>query len=339
MFLGGGDTYPHVPHVSSPLRNLIVSDTPSAHLLGQGVESHSFRNSLSPGSWSSPNTVIHNEFRSDNLEHPQVDDSRSQRSIPSLRREATRELIQEGSSQDGSQEFRNLMPQPRKLPFDSKGKANKTSGKSVPQDITPLEADKGPRTRKTGASAGSSGGDKRKAQNTNVSRKRAKGKKRESNLRGVAIEESDVLPDANQRRTDDVTIPISEVRRPKRKPKRNTYKDTQCQTETHPEPNVLEGSLETANFDRRSSGHDISPLLVVTDPDTLKALHEATVTLFEEYETGLASCEDHTRHAELYLERIWEKRRDFWLKRLQDSKDVQCYCQADGIFPPLDTAA
>ncbi|KAH7198015.1 uncharacterized protein B0J16DRAFT_32589 [Fusarium flagelliforme] len=341
MFLGG-DTYPHMPRVSSPLRALFVPDTPSAHSFRQGIEPNSFRNSLSPGSWSSPNNMTQSDFRSDSLEQSQVNNSSSQRSVQSLRREATRELKQDRFSQHESQEYRNLMPQPRKLPFESREKDKKASGKSGPQDSTPVEAVKGPRTRKTRAPADSSGGttgDKRKAQATNVPCKRAKGEKRQSNLQDVAIEEPGVLPDADQRRSDDATISISEVRRSKRKPKRNTYKDTQCQTEIPSEPNILEGSLETANLETRSPGHDISPLLVVTDPDALRDLHEATVTLFEEYETELANCEDHTRHAELYLERIWEKRRDFWLKRLQGSKDVQCYCQADGILSPLDTAA
>jgi hypothetical protein len=341
MFLGGGDTYPHMPRVSSPLRTLFVPDTPSAHSLGQSIESHSFRNSLSPGSWSSPNNIIQSDFRSDSLEQSQVNNPSGQRSIQSLRREATKELKQDRPPQDESQEYRNMMPQPRKLPFESREKDKKTSGKSGPQDITPVEAVKDPRTRKIRAPADSSGGttgDKRKAQATDVPCKRAKGGKRQSNMQDVVIEESGILPDADQRRGDDATISIPEFRRPKSKPKRNTYKDTQCQTEIPSEPNILEGSLEAANLDRRSSGSDISPLLVVTDPDALKDLHEATVTLFEEYETELANCEDHTRHAELYLERIWEKRRDFWLKRLQDSKDVQCYCQADGILSPLDAA-
>ncbi|RBR24055.1 uncharacterized protein FIESC28_03168 [Fusarium coffeatum] len=341
MFLGGGDTYPHMPRISSPLRNSVVPSTPSAQSFRQGIESHSFPNSLSPGSWSSPNTLMHSEFRPGSLTQSQVNNSSSQRSIPSLRREATEELIQDRSSQDESQEYRNLMPQPRKLPFESRKKDNKASGKFGPQDTTPVEAGKGPRTRKIGAPAGSSGritGDRRKAQTTIGSRKRAKGENRQSILQGVVIEEPDVLSDADQRQSDDATISIPEVKRSKRNPKRNAYKDIQCQTEIPSGPNVLEGSLETANLDRQSPGHDISPLLVVTDPDALKALHEATVTLFEEYETELASCKDHTRHAELYLERIWEKRRDFWLKRLQDSKDVQCYCQADEILSPLDTA-
>lgn len=341
MFLGGGETYPHMPRISSPLRNSIVPDTPSAQSFGQGIESHSVPNSLPPGSWSSPNTLMHSESRPGSLTQSQVNNSSSQRSVPSLRREATEELTQDRSSQDESQEYRNLMPQPRKLPFESRKKDNKASGKFGPQDITPVEAGKGPRARKIGAPAGSSGrttGDKRKAQTTIGSRERAKGENRQSILKDVAIEEPDNLSDADQRQSDDATISIPEVKRSKRNPKRNAYKDTQCQTEIPSEPNVLEGSLETANLDRQSSGHDISTLLVVTDPDALKALHEATVALFEEYETELASCKDRTRHAELYLERIWEKRRDFWLKRLQDSKDVQCYCQADEILSPLDTA-
>jgi hypothetical protein len=234
------------------------------------------------------------------------------------------------------------MPQPRKLPFEPNKKGYKAGGRSEPQGTKRVEVGKAHKLRKTGDTTRSFTETKsrgsRKVQATDISRKKAN-IEHQSSARDVMLRKASVLSDSSNKRGNDAPASNLEVALPTKKPKQDIYEDAQCQTDIQSEQNGASGSFETTGFREKSSGHDVSPLVVVTDPDTLKDLHEATATLFDKYEKEVENCGDQARHVELYLDQIWEMRKDFWLKRLRDNVDVQWHGKTDEFLPPLDSAA
>ncbi|KAF5002839.1 hypothetical protein FGRMN_93 [Fusarium graminum] len=105
---------------------------------------------------------------------------------------------------------------------------------------------------------------------------------------------------------------------PSRKSRDNTHKDANRPTENMRA--VLEGNPEgclgTSVLESHPLDLDTAPCVVVIDPDTLKESDRATATLFEQYERDIADDGEKEQYAEFYLDRIWAKRRDFWLEKL-----------------------
>ncbi|KAL4729272.1 hypothetical protein ACLX1H_003686 [Fusarium chlamydosporum] len=336
MFLGGGNTYPHMPRVSSPLSQTFVPTPPPVLLPGKDIDSSSYSSPLAPG-WLLHSPTVQNSFGRSSLEHSLNDDvSTYGANVPGWKQTSNGPINHE-SDQDKSQEYRNLMPQPRKLPFESEKKIIKADGSPESQETTRIEVGKARKPRKTRnlrrPSASPLNGDGKKVQATNVSRKKVSTGQRRMNVGSVTTKTSRVVSDPSCKRGDGCVTSTLEGSLPTKECKPNKYEDVQCQTDTSLEPNLEDGYVRTRDLREQSWGHDLSSLVVITNPDTLKDLHETTLLLFEQYEKEVASGGDEQRHAEIYLHRIWEKRRDFWLARLQDNAGVQCHCQSDEYFP------
>ncbi|KAG8360988.1 hypothetical protein FVEN_g1542 [Fusarium venenatum] len=342
MFLGGGNAYSHVARTSSPIGHSFVPNPHSTHWHDNNIGTILNFNAPAPG-LGLHETVVHANLGPNNLGNSKNNDVGSYMANGLMRNETTDEPGHYLSPQNKPQEYRDLMPQPRTLPFESSKKGYKAGGRSKPQETKQLEAVKARKLRKTGTAtqsiAGTTAESPKKVQATKIARKRANVEQRQPNEGDATPGKNIVQLVSNHKRADNTSTSTSELTIPSKKFKQDTYEDAQCQTDMQSEPNGAVGSLETADFAEQSSTPDSSPLVVVTDPDTLKDLHEATATLFEEYEKGVEHCGDEVRHAELYLHQIWEKRRDFWLRRLRDNTDVQWHSQADESITSLDSAA
>ncbi|RGP77639.1 hypothetical protein FLONG3_4212 [Fusarium longipes] len=327
MFHGGGNTYSYVPRVNSPLRHSFVPALPSAQSPINEIGFSSYPNTLAPEFDTSP--IVQGNLGRGDLGHSQNNNLGAHNANKPVLDETTDKLLNYQLPQDKTQEYRNLMPQPRKLPFGPSAKDHKADGKSASQETERVRVDvkvwKTHDLKKTStvdqSFAGVTVRGKRKSQSTDTSRKKVTSERDQLNARTVTT--TSVLSDSGHKQAVNTSVPISEVVLPAKRPKQDTYEDAQCQTDIQLETSGVSGLLKITDPGKQSPGHDVSPLVVVTDPDTLKDLHEACATLFEEYEKEVGSCEDQALHAELYLDRIWKSRRDFWLRRLQDSEGLQ----------------
>ncbi|SCB65424.1 unnamed protein product [Fusarium graminearum] len=342
MFLGRGNAYSHVSHVSSPLRHSVVPNSPSTNWPGNDIGAFSSPNMATPDlGFHDP--VMHGNFGLISPENSQNNDVGSHMANGQVQKKTTDEPVHYQSPQNKSKEYRDLMPQPRTLPFESSKKGYKAGGSSKLQVTKQAEAVKSRKPRKTGTATQSTtratANGPKKSQATSITRKEANVKQQKSSLRDIASEKIAVQSDSNHKRADGASTPPVKPSLPPKKSKQDTYEDAQCQTDMQPEPNGVGGSSKTTAFVEQSSDHDVSSLVVVTDPDTLRDLHEETAKLFEEYEKGVEDGGDQVRHTKLYLRQIWEKRRDFWLRQFRDNMSVQLHGQAGESLQPLDSAA
>ncbi|QPC72608.1 hypothetical protein HYE68_003360 [Fusarium pseudograminearum] len=342
MFLGGGNAYSHVSHVSSPLGHSFVPNSHSTHWPVNDTGPFSSPNAPTPD-LGLHDPVVHGNFGLISPENSQSSDVGSYMANGQVQKKTTDEPVHYQSPQNKPEEYRDLMPQPRTLPFESSKKGYKAGGRSKPQGTKQAEAVKPRKPRKTGTATQSitrvTANGPKKAQAISITRKEANVEQRQSSVGNIASEKIVVQSDSNHKQVDGASTPPANPSLPPRKSKQDIYEDAQCQTDMQPEPNGVGGSSKTTAFVEQSSDHDVSPLVVVTDPDTLKDLHEATAKLFEEYERGVDDGGDQVRHAKLYLRQIWEKRRDFWLRQFQDNMSVQLYSQTGESLQPADSAA
>jgi hypothetical protein len=89
------------------------------------------------------------------------------------------------------------------------------------------------------------------------------------------------------------------------------WRDVECQTEMSTDPNATQ-QIYQPQFS--VSGQTV----LLTSPDVLRELDEATASLFEQYETDIANGSDNEVSARFYLDQIYSKRRDFWLAKLEE---------------------
>ncbi|RGP75167.1 hypothetical protein FSPOR_789 [Fusarium sporotrichioides] len=325
MFLGGGNACSHVSRVSSPLGHSFIPNPPSTHWPGNDIGTFSNPNTPVPGFGMHESFVLGN-FGSSNLENSRNYDVGSHIPNGLVQNGTTDRPAHYQSPQNKPQEYRDLMPQPRTLPFESSKKGYKVGGRPDPQETKRLEAVKARKPRKTGTAThsivGTTARSPKKVRTTRIARKKVDVKQLQSSERDVTPGKTTVQSGPNHKLAVDALSLTPELEVPSKVSKKDIYEDAQCQTDMQSEPSSGGRSLKTAASIEQPTGPDVSPLVVVTDPDTLKDLHEATTMLFEEYEKGVEHCGDQVRHAELYLHRIWEKRRDFWLERLRDNTDV-----------------
>ncbi|OBS19564.1 hypothetical protein FPOA_11290 [Fusarium poae] len=342
MFLDGGNTYSYVARTFSPVGHSFVPNPPLTHWHGNDIGTIPDLNTPDLG-FSLHEPVVHPNLGPNNLVSSQNNHVGSYVANGMIHNKTTDEPVHLESPQNDPQEYRNLMPQPRTLPFESSKGNRAADGGSKPQETKQLGAAKARKPRKTGTVTQSitdtTAKGSKKVQATKIARKKANVKQRQSSERDVSPGKTTVKSVSNHKRANNASAPASELTIPFKKSSKNTYEDAECQTDMQPEPNSAGNPLGTETLVKQSSTPDSSPLVIVTDPDTLKDLHEATTTLFGEYEKGIEHCGNQARHAELYLHRIWEKRRDFWLRRLRDNTDVQWHGPTDELIPSLDGAA
>jgi hypothetical protein len=314
MFLERGNTHPHTPHVSSPLRHSFDSDSPHMQWPYETAEARSYGDMLTLGS-----CLRHPVIERQGINIPRS----SQRSIDSSHHRAAdfRKDLSPGpysyhSAQEESHEFRNLMPRPRKLPFESNTKHTTPGGRLEGQENIPTDNKKVPKLRNSLDSLGLP------VKTRFINPGKLSTTNHPSSIEeGVALRKSVFISGTAQRPERGDQGPVSVTTPNGRKPKEDTYKDANCQTEdTGAVQDNSMSVLEVSDSNSHCLNLDIVPCVVVTDSDTLKELDQATATLFEQYEKDIGGGGEKEQHAEFYLDQIWTRRRDFWLEKLQTTR-------------------
>ncbi|KAH7013482.1 hypothetical protein EDB80DRAFT_373352 [Ilyonectria destructans] len=214
---------------------------------------------------------------------------------------------------DSDQNFRNLMPRPRRLPFDSRPKdSGSMETTSSPKLATKAAASlkalvspkmaSSPRTilppKKGQALTQPSSKQKSKLRGTKCS-SAAVDKGSPGGEVSITVDESPariaVLPNAkvNEEQQPNSTIKVAGAEDPSRSPSVPQWSPAQ----PHKDPEVA---------------------VLITDPGTLKDLEKLTSKLFEQYEVDVASGIDETDSAKFYMDRIMATRREFWLTKLEE---------------------
>ncbi|KAM0201133.1 hypothetical protein ACHAPA_002304 [Fusarium lateritium] len=314
MFLERGNTHSYIPRVSSPLSRSFDSDSPQIQLPHDAAQARSYRDMLTSGAYLNSPTI-----ENQGISIPQSSQrsaANSHYAAADFRKELSPGPYNYQSSQDESHEFRNLMPRPRKLPFESNTRHTTPGGRFEGQENILADNRKVSRMRSARGSSGlpvetgvvNSG----KLSTTNHP---------PSIEEGAALRKSAFISDTAKKRkrgdqgSDSVPTPAG------RKLKEVTYRDANCQTEDTGTAGVnSESFLEVSDLNRHCLNLDIATYVVVTDSDTLKELDQETATLFEQFEKDIASGGEKEQHAEFYLDQIWARRRDFWLEKLQTTR-------------------
>lgn len=274
----GRNTNMHIPRVASPLRHSFCPEAQLSSTLNAGSVSDWFSPiiSQSPINVEGFHTTV-NPIPMDR-EKPQVDTSHSPKA---------------GSQwpQSESDDFRDLMPQPRKLPFQSRPKRSILQPDTIVRD----------EVQKLGPQA-----------------KRVKGvpNKTTSNkeVRQFKTQGSQTIDIGVNIPMQSTSAPLPNRLTPQSMPEEipNTgARDAECQTEmpayTNASQQVYQLQFPVAD-----------PTVLIASPDVLRELDEATASLFEQYETDVANGRDSQLCAEFYLNQIYSKRRDFWLAKLEE---------------------
>ncbi|WZH41666.1 uncharacterized protein QYS62_002621 [Fusarium acuminatum] len=314
MFLERGNTHPYIPRVSSPLRHSFDSGSPQMQRPYETAEARSCGDMLTLGpSLHSP--VIKRQGVSI-PENSQRSTASSHHGAADLRKELSPGPYSYQLPQEESHEFRNLMPRPRKLPFESNTKHSTPGGRLEGQGNIPTDNKTAPKPRNYLGSLGSP--IKQRVVNPG---KLSTPNHPSSIDEGAALRKSAFITGTAQRPKRGDQGPVSMTTPTGRKPKEDTYRDANCQTEdTGAVQDNPGGPLEVSDLNSHCLNLDIAPCVVVTDPDMLKELNQATATLFEQYEKDIAGGGEKEQHAEFYLDQIWTRRRDFWLEKLQTTR-------------------
>lgn len=277
MFLGRNNTNTHIPRVGSPLRHSFSLEAQHSSTSNAGSVSDGF----SPTNSQSPMNVegIHatvNPITVDREKTP-VDTTHSPKADSQ-------------GSQSESGDFRDLMPQPRKLPFQSRPKRSI----SQPDTIVRDEVQKlSPRAKRV-----------RGVPNTTSDKELRRFKTQGSQTIDLGVD----IP------MKSTPAPLPNRLTPQSMPEEipNTgARDAECQTEMSSDSNASQQIYQP-----QFSVSDLAVL--VTGPDVLRELDEATASLFEQYETDIANGSDNQASARFYLDQIYSKRRDFWLAKLEE---------------------
>lgn len=311
MFLERVNTHPHIPRVSSPLRHSFDSDSPQLQWPYETAEAKSYEDMLTLGPLLHSPVIERQEINIP--ESSQRSTASSHYGAADLRKELSPGLDSYQSPQEESHEFRNLMPRPRKLPFESNTKYSTPAGRLEGQGNIPTDNKTVPKPRNSPGSLGLP--IKQRVVNPG---KLSTPNHPSSIDQGAALRKSAFITGTAQRPNRGDQGPVSVTKLTGRKPKEDTYRDANCQTEdTGAVQDNPGGPLEVPDLNSHCLNLDIAPCVVVTDSDMLKELDQATATLFEQYEKDIASGDEKGQHAEFYLDQIWMRRRDFWLEKLQ----------------------
>lgn len=274
MFLGRNNTNMHIPRVGSPLRHSFSPEAQHSSTSNAGSVSDGFSptNSQSPMNVEGFHATV-NPITMDREKTP-VDTSHSPKADSQ-------------GSQSESGDFRDLMPQPRKLPFQSRPKRSISQPDTIVRDEVQKLSPGAKRVR---------GVPNKTTSNKEVRRFKTQGS--QTIDLGVDIPmKSTLAPLPNGLMPEEIS---------------NTgWRDVECQTEMSTDPNATQ-QIYQPQFS--VSGQTV----LLTSPDVLRELDEATASLFEQYETDIANGSDNEVSARFYLDQIYSKRRDFWLAKLEE---------------------
>lgn len=317
IFLNRSNSQVHMPRVSSPLRQSFPpeetarqspsSSVGSSPYMGGTYALHNIPN-LSPSVLGAPKIQDASQSAGMNVMENRV---LTTSSFPQFSNDD--DASPEPPAGDSDQNFRDLMPRPRRLPFDSRPKdsgsmkttslpklATKTA--ASPKALVSPKIASSPRTilppKRGQALTQPSANQKSKLRGT----KRCSAAVDEGSPgREVSITADEspariaVLPNAkvNEEQQPNSTIKVAGAEDSSRSPSVPQWSPAQ----PHKDPEVA---------------------VLVTDPGTLKDLEKMTSKLFEQYEVDVANGIDETDSAKFYMDRIMATRREFWLTKLEE---------------------
>ncbi|KAJ4266415.1 hypothetical protein NW762_004399 [Fusarium torreyae] len=153
MFLGYGNNRMHMPRVGSPLRHSFNSKPPPSHTLHDEIVARSheamspsgFRPSSSPAVHHAAHEVSSSESTPEHSQKLPIETSRFEVNSEHY---LSPKLNHHQPSQGGPNEFRDLMPRPRKLPFESDVKTATLDEALGAQANTPEKSDGGLKQKK-----------------------------------------------------------------------------------------------------------------------------------------------------------------------------------------------
>ncbi|KAF4945441.1 hypothetical protein FGADI_11943 [Fusarium gaditjirri] len=318
MFLERDGTHSHLPRVGSPLRysfNSIPPPTQSpiggadmvmpldVSTTGSDAQSPSVREDSKLGSF---------DYRPDVV-------TKSCNTHADLTEDLSPEPYLQQPLHD--QDFRKLMPRPRKLPFDSLAKTAAAYKKPEMHVGMGSGLEKTPDSRKLGGSPSQSlrrgPTNSGKSQSTEATYNTANKRRHRTGRNVLASENNDSHSSATCSFEDRPPGSISVGTFASVKAKDDMYKDAECQTTLPQSPKAPTRSQGPSESRQETSGTEVLPWVMLTDQNILKDLNQATAPLFEQFEQDVARGGDAALLAQFYSKQLWARRRDFWYKNLQ----------------------
>ncbi|KAJ3520529.1 hypothetical protein NM208_g13670 [Fusarium decemcellulare] len=324
----GGNT--HMPHIGSPLRNSFNPEF--TRQPSNSTEPTSFQEDASlPDSQTYPATTFSRGLPLNNTEgHPTIIRTKTSQDEAEVIRSNSRssDLDHQGISQVEVHDFRDLMPQPRKLPFESRSKRSASLQEPLMRDETTEATSNQAQSKRAKRLANEEGMSSSEA----ISRVRpgdpkdacriTPGGARCDAYRGTSSTLADHYsntPIVQMPQIPTAPEPISLAKKLRREVDEAT-RDAECQTDMQIDPTTSNASNNGPNnptLEQTScAASNPKPMVLVTHPSTLREVHQATSKLFEQYEADLANGSDEKISAKFYLYRIRAERRGFWLSKL-----------------------
>lgn len=321
IFLNRSNSQVHMPRVSSPLRQSFPQEETT-------------RQSPSPSVGSSPymggTYALHNipNLSPSVLGAPKIQDASQSAEVDGVEnRVPTTSSFPQFSNDnaspeplagDSDQNFRDLMPRPRRLPFDSRPKdsgsmettssprlATKTATKTSTKTAASLKALVSPKI----ASSPRTILPPKKGQTLTQPSSKQKPKLRGTKRSSAAVDEGSPGGEVS------MTVDESSTRI-------DVLSNTKVNEEQKPTSTIRVASTEDSPsgplWSPAQPHKDPEVAVLITDPGTLKDLEKLTSKLFEQYEVDVASGIDKTDSAKFYMDRITATRREFWLAKLEE---------------------
>ncbi|KAH7161387.1 hypothetical protein EDB81DRAFT_784625 [Dactylonectria macrodidyma] len=317
LFLGRSNSQTHTPRVSSPLRQSYPPENTTVQSPSSSFESSPYV-SRKHVPYNAPNRSPSGLGGSQAGEDPHhrnvlranVADNR-ENIVPVISpflQTPNTEAYRGHTTGDLEQSFRNLMPRPRKLPFDPSSKSSGLEEKQCSKTLAPS--------------------------------------KRISKLQTTLSPMSDLIPNtaALPKTAPQVTaLPSPKIPKLRAEPthkvkdgcrpnfdQRSSSVETSIAVDESPAPQAALSKTRTNEEHRplptmelagaefpSGSPHVPETTVLVTDSETLKHLNELTSILLDQHEADVLSGIDEEDSARFYMDRIMAKRREFWLAKLE----------------------
>lgn len=278
MFLGRNNTNMHIPRVGSPLKHSFNLESQQYSISSAGSVSDVFSPTSSQSSMGVEGFHANVDPILANREKTPVDRSHSPKDDSQ-------------GSQSVSGDFRDLMPRPRNLPFQSRSKRSTSHPDAIVRDKVQKSSPRAKTVRCLPSKAPS---------NPEVHRFNTKGSQ--------TIDPGVETP---MKSTPHLTNRSTPRAMPEQIPMIGYSTDAECQTKVSIDSRAIQqiGQAQPS---------DLNQTILVTDPEALRELEEITASLFEQYETDIANGSDNQISARFYLEQIHLKRMGFWLAKLEE---------------------
>ncbi|KAH7151873.1 hypothetical protein B0J13DRAFT_250499 [Dactylonectria estremocensis] len=318
LFLGRSNSQTHTPRVSSPLRQSYPPEQAATQSLSSSFGSSPYLcgNYAPRNAPNRSSSVVGTSQAGENLHHRNIlqangmdDMANSMPVVSPFLQTPNTEPSPESRIGDSDQSFRNLMPRPRKLPFDSCSKSSGSEEKQSSRTMPPSKRPSKPQmtlspvgnlipntaaSQETTTTPGTTSSSQRSP------KPRLEPSPRLTNLSGFGF---DKCSSSVETRMAVDESPAPQVVQSK----------TKTNEEHHPLSTI---ELAGAGFSSKSR-HVSETTVLVTDSETLKHLNRLTSSLLDQHKADVLGGIDEEDSARFYMDRITAKRREFWLAKLE----------------------